>query len=164
MADAVCGYLKIGPLKGESQDSDHKDWIDVLAWSWGMDNPTNPHAGSGSGATLARVHNFSITKQVDASSVKLAQFLLKGSHFDKATFELPKVGGDGKAMIYYKIEFEEVVVSSMNFGGGGGPGVFTENIAFSFGKFKAEYQKQSEKGAKAGGDSLGWDCKQNKET
>lgn len=163
MASAVSGYLKIEGVKGESQDSDHKDWIDVLAWSWGMDNPSNPHAGSGSGSTTGHVNNFSITKQVDLSSTPLAQFLLKGKHFAKGTFELPKTGGDGKAMVYYKVEFKEVFVTSMSFGGGGTGGVFTENVTFSFSEYKAYYTAQTEKGSKGDNNSYGWDCKKNQE-
>ncbi|MCG5233959.1 Hcp family type VI secretion system effector [Xanthobacter oligotrophicus] len=163
MAAEVCGFLKIEGLKGESLDSDHKEWIDVLAWSWGLDNPSNPHAGSGSGATKGHVHNFSFTKQVDLSSTPLAQFLLKGKHFSKGIFELPKTGGDGKAMVYYKIEFKEVFVTSINFGGGGGGGVFTENVQFSFSEYKAYYKSQKDTGAAGDGNDYGWNCKENKE-
>ena len=163
MAKGICGFLKIDGVKGESQDDNHKDWIDVMAWSWGMDNPSNPHAGSGSGSDTGHVNDFSITKQVDLSSTPLAQFLLKGKHFTKATFELPKSGGDSSAMVYYKVEFKEVFVTSMSFGGGGDGGVFTENITFSFGEYKAEYTPQTAQGSKGAGSGYGWDCKKNKE-
>ena len=33
---AVDMFLKIDGIKGESKDSKHKDEIDVLAWSWGL--------------------------------------------------------------------------------------------------------------------------------
>lgn len=163
MAGNVCGYLKLDGVKGESQDQAHKDWIDVLAWTWNLDNPSNVVAGTGSGSTTAHVGDFSITKQVDLASTPLAQFLLKGKHFGKGIFELPKSGGDGKAMIYYKIEFKEVFVTAMSFGGGAGGGVFTENITFSFASYKASYKSQTDKGAEGPGNDYGWDCKEHKE-
>ncbi|MFS8036529.1 Hcp family type VI secretion system effector [Xanthobacter sp. AM11] len=163
MAGNGVGFLKIEGVKGECQDSEHKDWIDVLSWSWGMDNPSNPHAGTGSGATRGHVNNFTITKQVDLSSTPIAQFLLKGKHFAKGIFELPKTGGDGKAMIYYKIEFKEIFVTNMSFGGGGSGGVFTENISFSFAEYKAHYKSQTESGSKGEGNEYGWNLKESKE-
>ena len=33
-------FLKITGVKGESQDSKHKDAIDVLSWSWGTSTGT----------------------------------------------------------------------------------------------------------------------------
>ena len=33
-------FAKIDDIKGESQDSKHKDWIDVLSWSWGTSTGT----------------------------------------------------------------------------------------------------------------------------
>ena len=33
-------FLKISGVKGESQDSKHKDSIDVLSWSWGTSTGT----------------------------------------------------------------------------------------------------------------------------
>lgn len=160
----VSGYLKLDTVKGESEDSAHQGWIDVLAWSWGMSNPQNVAAGTGSGSTNASVNEFHVTKQVDLSSTMLAQQLLKGKHFAKGTFELPKTGGDGKALIYYKVEFKEVFVTSMSFGGGGGGGVFTENISFSFGEYKAYYNSQTETGGKGPGNDYGWSVKKNEET
>ena len=33
-------FLKIGDIKGESVDDKHKDWIEVLSWSWGTSTGT----------------------------------------------------------------------------------------------------------------------------
>jgi len=32
------GYLKINGIKGESQDSKHPEWIEVMSFSWGVSN------------------------------------------------------------------------------------------------------------------------------
>ena len=29
-------FAKLGDIKGESQDSKHKDEVEVLSWSWGV--------------------------------------------------------------------------------------------------------------------------------
>jgi type VI secretion system secreted protein Hcp len=46
---AVDMFIKIGDLKGESQDQKHKDEIDLLSWSWGISNNGSAHTGGGSG-------------------------------------------------------------------------------------------------------------------
>ena len=42
-------FLKIGDIKGESTDDKHKDTIDVLAWSWGVNQSGSMHVGGGGG-------------------------------------------------------------------------------------------------------------------
>ena len=61
-------FIKIGDVKGEAQDSKHKDEIDVLSWSWGMIQSGTTHMGGGGGAGKVNVQDLSITKYVDKSS------------------------------------------------------------------------------------------------
>ena len=44
---AVDMFIKLGDIKGESQDKSHKDEIDVLAWSWGLSQSGTMHLGTG---------------------------------------------------------------------------------------------------------------------
>jgi len=157
----VDAFIKIGDLKGESQDSKHIDWVDVLSWNWGMANAGSGQRGSGSGTGKGDVQDFHFTKVVDTSSTFLGQRLLRGDHFPKATFELRKAGGEGTPLVYYKVEFETVFISGMSFGGSGEGGAFTESITFNFKTFKATYTKQSNQGTAAGSTTLGWDVAQH---
>ncbi|TBW36604.1 type VI secretion system tube protein Hcp [Siculibacillus lacustris] len=149
-------FIKIGELKGESQDSKHQGWIDVLNWSWGASNHGSGQIGSGSGTGKGVVQDFHFQKTVDGTSTYIAQNLLQGEHFPKATFELLKVGGK-TPVTYYKVEFEQVFISSLAFGGGGEGGAFTESITFNFRKFKATYTAQTATGSAGESSSLGWD-------
>ena len=48
---AVDMFINMGPnIKGESQDDQKKEWIDVLAWSWGVSQSGTTHMGGGGGA------------------------------------------------------------------------------------------------------------------
>ena len=47
---AVDMFIKLGDIKGESQDKTHKGEIDVLAWSWGMAKSGTTHVGGGGGS------------------------------------------------------------------------------------------------------------------
>jgi len=159
---AVDAFIKIGELKGESQDSKHKDWIDVQSWSWGMANHGSGHIGSGSGTGKGTVQDFHFTKVVDTSSADIAKQLLSGKHFPKATFELRKAGGS-QPVTYYKVEFDQVYISSMSFGGAGTGGSFTESVTFNFRKYKATYTVQTESGSAGPASSYGWDVAKNEE-
>lgn len=159
---AIDAFLKIGQLKGESQDSKHPDWIDVLSFSWGMLNNSTGHMGSGSGGGKGEVQDFHFTKTIDTSSADIAKNLLNGKHFDNATFEIRKAGGDSP-VTYYKIEFEKVFITSLSFGGAGGGDKFTESITFSFKKFKSTYSKQKDDGSSEPGTPLGWDISKHEE-
>lgn len=48
-------FLKINGIDGESQDSSHKNEIEVLAWDWSIEQQSTMHAGSGGGAGKATV-------------------------------------------------------------------------------------------------------------
>lgn len=156
-------FIKIGDLKGESQDSKHKDWIDVLSWNWGMANAGSGQRGGGSGTGKGDVQDFHFTKTVDTSSTYLAQRLMRGDHFATATFELRKAGGESTPLTYYKVEFETVFISGMSFGGSGEGGAFSESITFNFKKFKATYTAQTQQGTAGTTSTLGWDVAQHME-
>ncbi len=50
---AVDMFIKIGDIKGESADSAHKEEIDVLSWSWGVQQHGSMHHGGGGGSGLS---------------------------------------------------------------------------------------------------------------
>jgi type VI secretion system secreted protein Hcp len=138
-------FIKIGDLKGESKDAEHKEKIDVLAWSWGVSNAGTFHAGGGGGAGKANVQDFSFTKWLDASSPPLLQACCTGKHFDKATLHVRKAGD--KPLEYLKIEFTKVLVTAVSTGGSGGEDRLTENVTLNFAKVEVNYTEQSAEGS-----------------
>jgi type VI secretion system secreted protein Hcp len=79
-------FLKIDGVEGEAKDKTHGKEIDVLAWAWGASN-----AGSGSGKV--KVHDLTITKNVDSSSPKLLLACFAGTHYPSALLTVRKAGG-----------------------------------------------------------------------
>lgn len=66
------GYLKIGDIKGESTDKDHKDWI-VISSVQDLPTPSTREAGSGM-ATGKRQHKpVKFSKPVDKATPLLAK-------------------------------------------------------------------------------------------
>jgi type VI secretion system secreted protein Hcp len=55
--------LQLAGVGGESHDADHKDFIDLLSWSWGMVSPTD--LSTGQPFAKAKVDNFKVVKRAD---------------------------------------------------------------------------------------------------
>lgn len=157
---AVDMFIKIGDIKGESQDDTHKQEIDVLAWSWGLSQSGTAHAGGGAGAGKVNVQDLSLTKWVDSSSTALMVAACKGTHIKEAKLTVRKAGDS--PLEYIKITLEEVLVSSLQTGGSGGEDRLTENVVLNFGKFKVEYTPQKQDGSADATTTAAWDIPANK--
>ena len=137
---AVDMFIKIGDIKGESQDKVHAGEIDVLAWSWGMSNSGTTHIGGGGGSGKVSVQDLSFTKYVDCASNILIKHCCDGKHFSKVKLICRKAGG--KPLEYILIDLEGVIISAISTGGSGGEDRLTENVTLNFAKFKFSYQPQ----------------------
>lgn len=143
---AVDMFIKVGDFKGESNDKKHAEWIDVLAWSWGLSNSGTTHQGGGGGAGKANVQDLSFTKYVDSSTHNLIAASFNGKHVTKANLVVRKAGGKGTPVEYIKIEMDEVLITSVSTGGSGGEDRLTENVTLNFAKIKLEYTPQKHDG------------------
>lgn len=154
-------YLKLedqkGPIKGESQDKDHKEWIEVHSFSWGMNNDGYAHFGGGAGMGKVSMGDISITKELDVSTSVLMHHCATGEHFTKATFEFMKAGG-AKRACYNKIELDEVFISSVQHGGGTGA-MLSESVTMNFAKIKQTSTPQDKTGAEGKGRDFYYDTK-----
>lgn len=146
---AVDMFIEIGDIKGESTDKEHKEKIDILAWSWGMSNSGTTHMGGGGGSGKVNVQDLSFTKYIDSSSNALLKSCCEGTHYPKAKLIVRKAGG--KPLEYVVLELEEVMVTAVSTGGSGGEDRLTENVTLNFAKFTYKYQPQDPTGAKKGG-------------
>src|SRR3990167_8924531 len=130
---AVDIFIKIGDIKGESQDKTHKDEIEVLNWSWGMSQSGNMHTGTGGGAGKVSIQDMSLTKFVDKATPNLMMHCSSGKHVPKVTLTVRKAGGDSQVE-YLIINLEEVLISSLSTGGSGNDDRLIENITLNFAK------------------------------
>jgi type VI secretion system secreted protein Hcp len=158
---AVDMFLKLSDCDGESADKDHKDEIDVLAFSWGMTQSGSMHIAGGGGSGKVNVQDMSITKYLDKASTVLMQKCCSGKHFDEAVLTCRKAGES--PVEYFKVTMQEVLVSSVSEGGSGGEDMQTENITLNFAKVKVEYTPQDAKGAAGAASELGFDIRANTE-
>lgn len=133
---AVDLFLKIDSIKGESKDERHKDWIDLLSYSFGASNTGTFAGGGGGGAGKVSFQDFSFTKYVDASSPPLFQAVATGKHFKNAILEIvePPVGKGESQVLRYTLD--DVIVTSFFQGGGGD--VPVDSFSLNFAKLKVD--------------------------
>jgi type VI secretion system secreted protein Hcp len=157
-------YLQIDGIKGESTDSAHKDWIEILSWAHAISQPASATANSAGGGTSGRCkhEDFVITKYVDLASPKLYETCCNGKHISKVVIELMRASG-GSAVKYMAIEMDQVVISKVAPGGGSSDDLPTETVSFNYGIIKWTYTQQKRAdGSKGGNVTGGWDSVANK--
>jgi type VI secretion system secreted protein Hcp len=162
---AIDMFLKISTVPGESQDDKHKDWIEVLSFSFGASQKSAGERSTGGAASAERVsmQDFSVVKSLDKASPKLFIACCKGEHISEVKLELCRATGDKSKYMEYKMT--DVLVSSVRKGGSaqGGEGLPLEEVAFNFGKIDWTYTATDHKTGKPSGDvKAHWDLVSNK--
>jgi len=152
-------FLKIGDIKGESTDRDHKDWIDVLSVSFGA-------SSSGSGETSGTRYDstgrtafsdISITKEIDKSSPKLFELVASGERI-RGDVTLQKVTSEGTP--YVTATLTNVIVSDYSIGGSEGS-VPTESISLNYETINFSYNQLNSKGQVQDKVEAGWNVVEN---
>ena len=161
---AFDAFLKVEAIDGESTDSAHEGWIEVLSFSCGVDQPASASASSSGNLSSQRAdfHPLTISKTLDKASPKLALGAANGEPFASATLQLCRATDDKQPYMEYKMT--DVIISSFRAGGNGGSETLpTEEVAFSYGKIEWKYTQTKVAGGKAAGNvAAGWDLKSNK--
>ena len=155
-------FLKIDGIPGESTDDKHKDWIEVMSYSSGVSQMAGGDRSTGGAASGGRCdhQDFSIVKTLDKASPTLDLFCCNGTHIKNVAVELCRATGNKEKYMEYKME--DVIISSVSVGGGGG-GVPTESVTFNYGKMTWNYiQTDHKTGATKGNVQKYWSVIENK--
>jgi len=135
---AVDYYLKIEGIKGESQDDQHKDEIDVESFSWGLSQTTVRSGAGGAAAGRAQFQDFHFTMRVNKASPTLFVDCASGQHIKQAVFVGESTSIDkGGGSQFFKYTFSDVLVSSYRDGGGADGGTDTGALRFASVKVEA---------------------------
>ena len=150
-------------IKGESQDTTHKDTMDVLAWSWNMTNSGTTHMGGGGGGGKVNVGDLAVTKYVDLASNDLMRKCCDGTHIESGTLTVRKSGGTAPVE-YFVMKIENIMVTSYQTGGSkDGLDRIQENLMLNFRKFHITYTTQDEAGIAGASQGYGWEIAENTE-
>ena len=136
-------FLKIGDIKGESTDDKHKDWIEVLSWSWGTSTGT---AKTRKGTVPAQcVQDLVLQKYVDSSSPQLIMNGVLGQAAKEATLVMRKAGKEQQEFLVIKMQ--DVLVSSYQTGASSSnEAQLTDQITLHFSSISGEYRPVSDTG------------------
>ena len=138
-------FAKIGDIKGESTDDKHKDEVELLSWSWGVSTTgAEPQASTG-GTGQAHFSDFHFTHRIDKASPALFKMCATGEHIKEATITARKAGKGQQEFLIIKMS--DVIVTSVQSGGGGNDGSTAESVGLRFAKVDLEYKPQRPDGA-----------------
>jgi type VI secretion system secreted protein Hcp len=153
-------FAKIGDIKGESLDSKHKDEVEILSWSWGVNQSGTMSYGGGGGEGKASFNDFNFTHHVDKASPVLLKVCATGEHIKEATITVRKAGKGQQEYLTFK--FQDVLISSFQTGGSEEAVLPTDSVSFNFAKLEVEYKPQKSDGSLAAPVEFRYDLKTNK--
>jgi len=154
-------FAKIGDIKGESLDSKHKDEVEVLSWSWGVQQSGTMAHGGGGGEGKASFNDFNFTHHVDKASPVLLKACATGEHIKEATITVRKAGKGQQEFLIIKMN--DVIITSVNPSGSGDSAATAESVALQCSKVDLEYKPQKADGSLDAGLHFKYDIKGNKE-
>jgi type VI secretion system secreted protein Hcp len=153
-------FAKLGDIKGESLDDKHKDEIEVLHWSWGVDNSGSMASGSGGGDGKATFRDLTFTHNYDKASPVLWQYSTNGAHLAEGTITVRKSGKGQQE--YLTIKMKDLIITGVQHQGDGGTNP-TETVSLAFAKVAVEYKPQKADGSLDAGVHFKYDLKAQKE-
>ncbi len=139
-------FLSISGLPGESQDSKHKNDIDVLSFSQTVDS--------------SKCGQLVISKNVDRASPGLADAAARKSSFASATFTARYAGKD--ALEYYTLSLSSVTVSSVDQAFSGGGAAAAEQVVLSARTMTITYRPQNADGSLGAPVVAALDCRNSR--
>lgn len=155
-AATVDYFLKIDGIDGESATKGHEKWIDINSFSWGVSN--SGAGGGGAGTGKAAFSPFSWTQQLDKSVLPMFTGVASGKHFKNATLDAVKAGGEKSSAVFFKMEFDDVLLTQLNIAGTGDvPGV--DGAFDSYTKLTMTYKQQLANGTYGPAIIGGWDIR-----
>jgi len=158
---AVDYFLKIDGIPGESQDSKHKDEIQILSFSFGASQAGTMAFGGGGGAGKVQMQDFHFMMNVNKASPKLFLSCSTGEHIKSALLTCRKAGKE--QVEYLKVTFSDLLVSSYQTNGDGASNHLpVDSIALNFAKIEWDYKVQDAQGKLVPGAKVGYDLKQMK--
>jgi type VI secretion system secreted protein Hcp len=149
-------FIKFDGIDGECNDKDHKNWSDLLSFSWGLRKAGAGATGQTRRRGVVTVEDVVVNKEVDKSSPKLAEAVCSGKVFPKVELHDTASYGETRAT-FLKYELKNVLVTSHNLSAaGGGDAVPTETVSLNFEEVKQTYIEYDAKGAKKGNVEMTW--------
>ena len=157
---AIDMFLKIEGVSGESKDTNHKDWTDLVSFDWGADQSGSMSSGGGGGAGKVNFNDLTVVCAIDKAAPTILKNCAVGQHISKVEVSVCKAGGT--QIEYSRTTLEDVLVTSVKFIGAQDSDVLKIRYAFQAAKVKTQYWEQSDKGSKGAEVQMAFNIKENK--
>ena len=154
-------YIKLEGINGESKDSKHKDWIDVLSFSYGVSQSSSMFSGGGGGVGKASFDSLTFSHHVDKATPNLFKYCAAGKHIPKVEVSACKAG-DG-SQEYMHITLTDVLVTHAGPTGSTDDARVKETVSLSYSKIEIQVKEQNADGSMKSNVIGTWDVKQNRE-
>jgi type VI secretion system secreted protein Hcp len=157
-------FLRVDGVPGESTDDRHKDWIEIVSWSFGETRPTGTGTSTGGARTTDRVtiQDFKATMRTSKASPKLFLASAMGERIKEVVLDVSSPGGD--KFIFLRIYLYDVGVSSfVNLGNSASAQAYPmEEISLNFARIKITYTMPKRPDGSGGGSmEAEWDVRAN---
>ena len=164
MAD-IYAFLELEGIKGEAQDSQYSEHIELQSFSWGATNNSSYSSGTGGNIGKGHIHDISFSKYMCKASPELMKRVVSGKAIPSGKLSLCKLSGekDGDKIAYYEVELENIVLTSYQVAASGGAQLPMESGTLHFVVTKPKYRPQKNEGSADGGLGFGWDLQKNVE-
>jgi len=160
-------YVKFGnpAIKGESQDKDHKDWIEVLSWEHNIKQPRSATASTAGGHTAERCEHGEMifTKDMDVVSPLLYQHASGGTTFDEVTIDFMRADGEGKRVKYLEIKLKNAILGAVD-AKVAAEGLPTDKFSLKYAAVQWKYTQQKVGGNQGGNAQGAWSLTKNDKT
>jgi type VI secretion system secreted protein Hcp len=152
-------FIKIDDIKGESNDDQHKDEIEVLSFGWGENHPTTTAGGGAAGKV--QMLPFHFAARCNKASPILFLACASGKHFKQAVLSLVHTAADQKRdFLVWKMS--DVIVSAYRNAGEQTEPMPVDEFDLVFAKVEVEYTPFTAAGKPGQVIKAGWDLKLNK--
>ncbi len=152
-------HLKIDSIPGESRKKGHEGQIEILNWSFGMDQQASVGQGHGSGAGRVQVRDLTLSKYICKADTALMQHCCNGKHIPEITLFCEKAGGDS-TVEYVKIVCKQVLVTNHSVSGSEGDLVIA-SVSLNFSEYVFTYTQQEAEGNAGAAATQGWNIATN---
>ena len=130
-------YMKYADMKGDATHDQHKDWMTIESFQWGVGRGISTPTGSAarreaSEPSVSEVH---ITKFFDQASNQLFERVLTGNKGEDVLLSFVRTGDPGEKFLTYKL-YNTLISGYQVSSGGDRP---TESLTLNFTKVEMNY-------------------------
>jgi type VI secretion system secreted protein Hcp len=138
---AASYFLKIDGIRGESQDRQHRDEIELQSFAWGNSSAESQGGASGTASGKVTFQDFQFTSLASKAGPQLMLHCATGKHTPRAVMTGRREGGRA-SQEYLKIMLEDVLVGSyLSNGSSSDGGAPMDTASLRFGKIEVEYRE-----------------------